>query len=308
MRVIVIGAVHSSRVTVERLCHAGVIPKGIVTLPLDLNKRHSDFVDLRPIAEENRIPVFECKNSNNACFVEWITKQEPDYVFVVGWSQILSGKLLHDESFRVVGYHPSPLPRDRGRAVIPWTILLERRETAGTLFFIDEGVDTGPILDQLGFVLADDEDAGSLYQKHCDALAKMLDRTIPALRNTKPSGRPQNHTQATYCAKRTDEDGEINWNLPAERAARLVRATSRPYPGAFSSYRGSRVRIWRAEVISHHPYIGLPGQIQSVDPDGLFIMCGDGAVLKIKELENDTGETVPFSYFKIHGKFKPKQI
>ena len=74
----------------------------------------------------------------------------------------------------MVGYHPAPLPRLRGRAVIPWTILLDEKITASSLFWIDEGVDSGPLLAQRFFHIAPDETAATLYARHMTALDAML--------------------------------------------------------------------------------------------------------------------------------------
>src|SRR3546814_2322762 len=96
---------------------------------------------------------------NAADVLEAVSALAPDYVFVIGWSQICKPAFRQAAGGQVIGYHPAPLPRLRGRAVIPWTILLDEKITASTLFWIDDGVDSGPILAQRYFHIAPDETA-----------------------------------------------------------------------------------------------------------------------------------------------------
>src|SRR3546814_5174240 len=84
---------------------------------------------------------------------------------------------------------PAPLPRLRGRGVIPWTILANEPITAGTLFWIDDGADSGPILEQAFFHVAPDETAASLYARHMRALGEMMPRALAA--------RSEEHTSET---------------------------------------------------------------------------------------------------------------
>src|SRR3546814_4028654 len=99
---------------------------------------------------------------------------------------------------------PAPLPRLRGRGVIPWTILADEPITAGTLFWIDDGVDSGPILEQAFFHVAPDETAASLYARHMRALGEMMTRALAALATGSPPRLEQDERYASWAAKRTD--------------------------------------------------------------------------------------------------------
>lgn len=209
MRIVLIGAVDSSRVALEVLGRVEDRVPAVLTLPRSRAHRHSDFVDLRPPAESLGIPVHEISNVNDAKTLNILRSCAPDYAFVIGWSQICGSEFLRIPRGGCVGYHPSLLPENRGRAVIPWTILQGRRETGSTLFWMDEGMDSGDILAQRGFSIAEDETAGSLYRKHLEALDRMLEGVLPALERGDAPRRPQDHSRASYCAKRTPEDGWI---------------------------------------------------------------------------------------------------
>lgn len=92
----------------------------------------------------------------------------------------------------------------------------------------------------------------------------------------------QDDDKETYLLKRTPEDDRIDWSAPAEEVHRLIRATSRPYPGAFSYYRDHKVTIWRASVHPNAHYIGIPGQIISSNPLAIDVLCTDG-ILRIED-------------------------
>ncbi|MET0364211.1 MAG: methionyl-tRNA formyltransferase, partial [Sphingobium sp.] len=217
-----------------------------------------------------------------------LREAKPDYLFILGWSQICGAEVMGGTPGRVVGYHPAALPRQRGRAAIPWTILNREPITAGSLFWIDDGVDTGAILDQQYFHVAPRETAASLYAKHMAALATMFDRSLAALAAGTERREVQDDALATWCAKRTAEDGLIDWTQSARDIDRLVRAVGHPYPGAFTTTRQERIVIWSAHVIAGDRHAGTVGQLVSRDDSGFAVMCGDGDLLQVTEWSSET--------------------
>ena len=299
MRSVLIGAVGSTAIALDALAEAGSGPDLLITLPPERRGRHSDFVDLNPRAAALGVPVFHNASVNAEETLERIKAVAPDYIWVIGWSQICRPAFLALPCKGIIGYHPAPLPKMRGRAVIPWTILLQVPRTGSSLFWIDDGVDTGAILCQEMFDVALDETAESLCAKHMTVLSRMMQSAIEALKNSDPPRRVQDHGQATYCAKRTAEDGLIDWRQPADEILRLVRAVGRPYPGAYTYYRGERLSIWRARRLPNgRSYIGLTGQIQSIDGERLTVRCGDGECIEITEWQV-SGDAKPAIHAKL---------
>lgn len=282
MRIALLGAVESTAAALETLVAVGLPPVALFTLPLAKASRHSDFVDLRPLAAKLGVPVIECPDSRDVAFAAIVRDLALDELFVIGWSQILGDDLLKATRRGCVGYHPAALPMHRGRAVIPWTILLGLKTIGSTLFRIDAGVDSGPILAQDVFAVAADETARTLMDKHLASLRGLLKQLAPQL-PTNPAGRIQNHEEASYCAKRTPEDGLIDWRRSARDVWTLVRAVGRPYPGAFGYYRDEKITIWSADLVENAPYFGAAGQIQRVSPEGVLVTAGDGRHVLLKE-------------------------
>ena len=286
MRALVVGAVESTRVALQRLDAAeGWSVEAVLTLPRELACRHSDFVDLS--ADAGRFgTLIAASNCNAPEAIEQIGKIAFDYAFVIGWSQICGSVFRAAARNRVIGYHPAPLPRLRGRAAIPWSILLNEKITASTLFWVDDGVDSGPILAQHYFHIAPDETAGTLYARHMEALGALLDETLPVLAQGREPRRSQDERCATWAAKRGPADGLIDWSRPARDILRLIRAVSRPYPGAFTFKGQHRLVVWQAEpwpeAFAHH---ADPGQVIAIGRDDFVVLCGDGKGLRLTDYD-----------------------
>lgn len=293
MRALLIGAVEGTRVALDAIAsEPGWTLAGVATLPIELAARHSDFVDLGPAAAAANAEVFRVASGNSPDFVAWAGKLAPDFTFVIGWSQLCGSELRATLQDRLIGYHTAALPRLRGRATIPWTILLDEKITGSTLFRIDAGVDSGAIVAQRFFHVAPDETASSLYAKHMDALGAMLRELLPSLAAGTVEEKIQDDRLATWAARRRPNDGWIDWKNCATDIDRLIRAIGRPYPGAMTVGPNEKtLTIWRAEIAGeasrHH---ALPGQIVDRDAHSFVVKCGAGSALRVLE---HSGGTIP---------------
>lgn len=282
MRTAFIGTVEGSRRGFEALVRAGHTPDLVVTLPGALASRHSDFADLTGPAREAGAEILTCSDINDASVVDAIRERTLDLSLVIGWSQICRAPFREAARHGAIGFHPAPLPRMRGRAVIPWTILAGEVETGATLFWLDEGADSGDILLQRTYPVAPDETARTLYDRHVLSLEAMLPEAVALVAAGCAPRRPQDASEATWCAKRTAEDGHIDWRAPAAAVFRLIRAVGEPYPGAFTRDRDRLIIIDQAALPTGPcRYVGLPGQVQSVSDDRFAVMCGDGNCVEI---------------------------
>ena len=298
LRVVLIGAVDSTRVTLDALIRAECTPALLITLPIERASLHSDFVDLAAIAYRYGIPVLKTANVNQDDIIAQVQAIRPDFLFVVGWSRLVGKRLCACASKGVLGYHPAPLPKGRGRSALSWTILLGMRETAGTLFWIDEGVDTGPIAAQAYFPLSPRVDLPELYTQHMEALTRMLPDLLADLKAGRMTAVIQDESQASYFAQRRPEDGRIDWSVDAERIDRLVRAVTRPYPGAFTSFDGGRIMIWRGEPVDLPQWHAQVGQIFLIQDDKFYVRCGAGSSYRVDEYELFTDAGAPASAIK----------
>lgn len=282
-RALLIGAVETTRIAFEAIMqHPGWDMAAVVTLAPSLAGRHSDFVDLEPVARERGCRIIHVDNINREDALLAMREANADIAFVMGWSQICGAAFRDLFPDRVVGYHPAPLPRLRGRAAIPWTILNQEPITAGSLFWIDAGTDTGAILDQQYFHVAPLETAASLYAKHMQALGTMLDRSLERIAGGDPPRSVQDESCATWAARRTASDGLIDWRQPAKDVLRLIRAVGHPYPGAFTRLNGVDVQIWAAALSDlGERHAALAGQVILRTADDFTILCGERTALTV---------------------------
>jgi len=172
----------------------------------------------------------------------------------------------------MVNLHFSLLPRWRGAAPVERAVLAGDHETGVCLMQLEEGLDTGPIYARVGVPIAPDETAGSLRHRLVDVGARLLVEQLAAgLRDPEPQT-----GEATYAAKLDPAEFELRFDRPAVDLSRIVRVG-----GAWTTFRGRRLKVHRAEVMPTGA--GEPGEL--LDPLGVAIACGDGAALRLVEVQ-----------------------
>jgi len=286
MRAILIGSVRFSRVLLQAMIDVKFPVAHVFSLNESVSENVSGYYPIHKIAESNNIPYTKFTKINDEENVKQIQSIAPDYIFAVGLSQLIRRDILNAAKSGVVGFHPTPLPKMRGRAANVWQMLLGIRETACSMFFIDNGVDSGDILGQEKYVIEDTDYAEDVYKKIENALYDLSKRVLKQIIDGTLNPVKQNEAEATYLLRRGPEDGLIDWNTSVKDIHTLIRAVSHPFPGAFGMYDGThKFIIWRAEMLKNTRYIGINGQIVEIASDYIDIVCRDG-LLRVTEYEN----------------------
>lgn len=284
MKTVLVGAVESTQIALRALCDAGHAPALVVTLPPELAHRHSDYVDVAPLARQHGCALHLTRKSDSDETIAAIRALTPDLVLVIGWSQLCGAKFRAVPKLGCLGFHPSDLPKLRGRAVLPWTILLRERVVGSSLFWLGEGADTGPIAAKARFEVDPDTiTARLLYDRHMQALADMLPPLMGRIAAGDVPRVPQVEDGASICALRRPDDGLIDWTAPAADIHCLIRAAGPPYPGAFT-HMADGTKLVLTEVrhtLRKGYFIGFPGQVQHVDGRTFTVFCGDGNCIDI---------------------------
>lgn len=258
----------------------------------------SDYASFDDITKQYAVRHIKVKNINDSKNVQILKEIEPDIILVMGWSQLLKKEILSIPKFGTIGSHPTELPKYRGRAPIPWTIIKGLRESALTFFYMTEGTDDGDIIIQRHFPITDDDDASSLYKKITTLGEEMMMDLLSLLKENKINRIPQDASKfIEYWDKRTPENGEIDWTSSDKEILTLIRATTHPYPGAFTFYKKSKLIIWKAERIQNGTS-GAPGKILDVSNEGLKVSTGMGGCLLLKKISlSDVNDIVPNKIF-----------
>ena len=293
MRIVYLGAVDFSLHCLKEVIANDGDVVSVLTLSPEHAGFHSDYADLAPLASRHGIPVHRIRRINDRESVDLLRSLEPDVMFVFGWSQIVSPEVLGVPPLGCIGSHPALLSRNRGRHPIVWALAEGLEESGLTFFYLDQGADSGDILWQKAFSIALDDDDATVYGKLKGLASEAIGQFLPLLQRGVAPRLPQDHSQATYWRKRTEEDGEIYWEGPTMRAYNLVRALARPYVGAHTFRDGRRLKVWRArspEAPSPQAATGgAPGQVVAAPDGAVAVRTGDG-FLTLLEYELDGGE------------------
>ena len=269
LKTVFIGSVELSKAALETLFELGIRVDLVCSLDESASSNVCDYAQLHILAERMNVPFIRFTKVNE--LKENIRKIMPDFLFAIGISQMIPKEIL-DSAKCTVGFHPTALPKHRGRAPIPWMILLHEPNPMITLFLMDEGMDSGYIIHQEPYIIGQDDHATEVYKSVCSAIKRGLRECVPALYSNRAVFTPQNHEDATYTLIRRPEDGKIDWHEDAMAIYDLIRAAAPPYPGAFTTYEGEKIIIKRASVEVNHNVTGIPGQIYKV-VNGMVYIC-----------------------------------
>lgn len=211
----------------------------------------------------------------------------PEIGVVAAYGQLIPGELLTLAPHGMLGLHPSLLPRYRGAAPVAWALLNGETTTGVTIFRLNERLDAGEIVLQETVAIEPHEDAHALTGRLAQRGAEALVSALELVANGRARFEPQDESQATFAHKLTKTQGRIDWRASAATLERLVRATI-PWPGAFTEWRGSPLKVWRA-VAGPPTNVGggagaaperpaVPGTVVRVTDDTLEVATGQGAL------------------------------
>lgn len=286
MKTILIGSVRSSQTILNEMIRTNFPITMVFSLDEECSVNVSGYCPIHEVADEHGIQYVKFKKISDEENIRIIKEIEPDYIFAIGISQLIPQKIIDLAKVGCIGFHPTPLPKYRGRAALVWQILLGVRETKCTFFFLDAGMDSGAILGQEEYVIEEDDYVNDVSLKLNEAIKKLSNKLFKQIIDGTLHPVKQNEAEASYLLIRRPEDGEINWSEPVEKIQRLIRAVSKPYPGAFSMYDGKhKFIIWRAEYLNNTKYIGIPGQICEIS-DKEFAIVGIDGLIRVTEYEN----------------------
>ena len=216
----------------------------VISLPDEKAKKKSGRIYVDEFSALHNIPVVKSNHVNDVAVIEAIKAHDIDWLFIIGWSQIASKELIETPNIGVIGAHPTLLPVGRGRAAIPWAIIKGFDVTGVSFFKMDEGVDTGLIIGQEQVPIQSNETALTLYNKVNTAHETLIKKIFVNLQNNDIRGEVQDESKATYWEGRKPKDGELSLTMTIDEVDRLVRATTKPYPGAFIIRGDKKITIW----------------------------------------------------------------
>ena len=292
MKIVFIGASHFGLRCLELICS---LPScevmGVVTAPQRFSISYQPkgvtnvlFADLASFAKDRGLGCHTIGQSmSDAIMLEIIKAWKPDAFLVAGWYHMIPKKWR--EIAPAYGLHASLLPDYSGGAPLVWAMINGETRTGITLFQMDDGVDTGPIVGQAEEVIKDRDTIATLYARIEERGLYLLRETLPKLADGTVVLRNQPVVGKRLMPQRNPDSGLIDWMEDNRFIDRFVRAQTKPYPGAYTFFAGERIVIWTACWIGEESSL-LTLRVGSIihQNSKCLVICGKG-LLRLDEIE-----------------------
>lgn len=288
MRIVFMGTPAFAVPTLQQLLDTEFSVAGVVCQP-DRPSGRGKKVQMGPVkalALSRNIPVVQPEKMKDPGFIESLRSWKPDVIVVAAFGRILPKIILDLPPKGCLNVHGSLLPKYRGAAPIQWAVIHGETETGITIMCMDEGMDTGAILQQEVMSIGPHEMAGDLASRMALAGGALLLTTLRGWLANTLTPYPQNESEATLAPILKKEDGLIDWNWPARSIANRIRGLS-PWPGGYTYLQDVRWGIWKVEVEGIEQDIGptvshtrqAPGTISAVTKQAISVHTGQGNLI-----------------------------
>lgn len=295
MRIVVHGQQAFGKSVLEALLEKGEDVVAVYCAP-DKEGRPVDAI--KELALEQKLTVYQPSSYSDDSVCDELRSLSPDLVVMAYVTLFVREEFLNIPTHGTIQYHPSLLPLHRGPSSINWPIIQGSKKTGLSIFWPDNGLDTGPILMQKEVNIEDDDTLGSLYFNKLFPLGvEAMLESVDLVRDGNASKIVQDESQATYESWCKKEDVEINWSMPTEETYNLIRGAN-PQPGAWTVRRGQTFKIF--DCVKFPGVTGSPGEILSIDDEGLVVATGDGGICIQRVRPEGAGKMSVQEYISTH--------
>ncbi|MEI3322286.1 MAG: methionyl-tRNA formyltransferase [Eubacterium sp.] len=284
MKIVFMGTPDFSVNALENIVKAGHDVVGVITQP-DKPKGRGGKMQYTPVKEkalELGLDVYQPQRVKETEFIEKLKEMNPDAIVVIAFGQILPKAILDMPKYGCINVHASLLPKYRGAAPIQWSVIDGEKETGVTTMYMNEGLDTGDIIDKVVVPIDKKETGGSLFDKLAIEGGKLILKTLIELENGTAVRTPQDDSKSNYAGMINKQLGKIDFNKSANEIERLIRGLN-PWPSAYTKMDGKTLKIWDADV-DDSENDSAPGTITEIGKDFIRVATGKGS-LKILELQ-----------------------
>jgi methionyl-tRNA formyltransferase len=284
MRLVVNGQQAFGKSVLEKILAAGKDEVIAVYGPEDKPGARPD--PLVAFAREKGIRLEQPKSFKEEPEWEKLKAMAPDLAVMAYVTKFVPSQFLNIPKHGTIQYHPSLLPLHRGPSSINWPIIMGETKTGLSIFWPDDGLDTGPILLQKETPIGPDDTLGSVY---FDRLYPMgVDAMLEAIELVRAGKAPkvvQDESKQTYESWCRADQAAIDWSKPVAEVYNLIRGCD-PQPGAWTTLNGARVALFDARRAEGS---GAPGTVTAIDDKGVTI-AGNGGAIRAARLRADKGE------------------
>jgi len=284
LKIIFMGTPEFAVASLDKIFNAGYNIVAVVTAPDKPAGRGMQLQQsaVKKYAVEKGITVLQPEKLKDPAFIETLHSLKADVQVVVAF-RMLPEIVWNMPPLGTINVHGSLLPQYRGAAPINWAIINGEKYTGVTTFKLKHEIDTGDILLSERIDIGDDETAGELHDRMKEIGASLLLKTLDGTRNKNLSETPQqlvlnneSNIVLHHAPKIFTETCSINWNKPVSEIFNLIRGLS-PYPAAFASLQGKKIKIFKASKIETQPTSPV-GEFESDGKTQLRFACKDGYI------------------------------
>mgnify|MGYP000901090949 CR=1 FL=1 len=240
------------------------------------------FTPVKEKALELGLEIYQPDSINSKESIKKLKTIGPDCIVVIAYGQILKNEILNLPKYKCINVHASLLPKYRGAAPINWAIINGENETGITIMRMEEGLDTGPILNRRSIPIEARDDSISIHDKLSTLGGDVLIETLAALEKNEVEEIAQENRLSSYASILTKDMGRINWNYSGEKIINLIRGL-KPWPSAYTVYNGENIKIHNAKRIAKFREADN-GTVVGVSDEGVFVNCEDECIV-IEELQ-----------------------
>ena len=290
LKIIFMGTANFGTSVLERLADSKENKIMVVTQPDRPQGRGRKILPtpIKKVALDKGLEVFQPENINDEESLKRMKEFYPDIILVVAYGQILSNHILNIPKIGCINIHGSLLPKYRGAAPINRAVINGEKETGITFMFMGVKVDAGDIIFQEKIDISPDETCGELYYRLSTLSAETLPKFLEKIKSRKIERISQDIKLVTFARKMNKEDGKIDWSDKGEKVYNLIRGTT-PYPGAFTYYKGKKLKITRARFLDNYQdkmntIFPKPGSVVMIKKDSILISTGDKGIIRILKL------------------------
>jgi len=284
MRIVLIGQGPFGERVLESLIKKGEEVVGVFSTP---DKKGEP---LKEMSQRVNVPIYQPLRMKDPKVYEIFKGLKPELSILAFVTEIIPEEILKIPSIGTICYHPSLLPKHRGASAINWAIIQGETKTGLTIFWVEKGIDTGPILLQKEVEIGSDDTAGSLYFNHLFPMGvEALLEAVELIKKGNAPKIPQNDLEATYEPPCDDRIARIDFNKSIFEIYNLIRGCD-PQPGAYALFRGKKIRFYDTKKIEKE-IEKTSGEILSIEEDGLQVAVR-GGIIKVGKIRVDKGEKI----------------
>jgi methionyl-tRNA formyltransferase len=293
MRIILIGQAAFAEKTLDKLVGKG---EEIVAVYCPPDPPNGKFDPLKQKALQLGISVRQHKSLKAPAVRDEFIELNADLAILAFVTQIVPPQVFNVPRLGSICFHPSLLPKYRGASAINWALIKGEPVTGLTLFWVDPGIDTGPILLQKQVTVEPDETTGSLYFNKIFPLGiEAIGEAVDLINAGNPPRIVQDESKASYDPPCRDEHAKIDWSKPAQQVYNLIRGCD-PQPGAHTTWRGKTLRIFDARLQLGNNS-AAPGEIVHIGPEEVSVASAGGTLI-VKKMRGDGGKIAATEFAK----------